>query len=137
MVRDASLPRPVLLALALVFAAVTIAYSVVWMYAARWEPDAQLGVFFEYSPPTHSFRITEVEVGTAAEQAGLSDGDIVLSYANKRVFSFDDLRRLSYEGQPGESVILEVRSADGTVSQLVMPRGPLGLTGGRGWSEAP
>jgi membrane-associated protease RseP (regulator of RpoE activity) len=81
-------------------------------------------------------RVREVVTGSAADQAGLNNGDIVLSYGNERVFSFRDLRRLSYDGPPGESVILEVRRSDGNVSQLVMPRGPLGLSGS-GWSEAP
>lgn len=82
-------------------------------------------------------RVRQVMQGSAAEQAGLSNGDIVISYANERIFTFDDLRRASYEGQLGESVLLEVRRADGNVSQMVMPRGPLGLTGSGYWSEAP
>jgi membrane-associated protease RseP (regulator of RpoE activity) len=82
-------------------------------------------------------RVRGVMEGSAAEMAGLSGGDIVISYGSKRVFNFDDLRRLSYQGQPGESVVMEVRGADGSISQLVMPRGPLGLYSDSGWSEAP
>jgi hypothetical protein len=82
-------------------------------------------------------RVRGVMEGSAAEMAGLNGGDIVISYGSKRVFNFDDLRRLSYQGQPGESVVMEVRGADGSISQLVMPRGPLGLYSDSGWSEAP
>ena len=89
------------------------------------------------SGSSNRVRVRQVMQGSAAEQAGLSNGDIVISYANERVFTFSDLRRLSYEGQLGESVVLEVRGTDGNVSQLLMPRGPLGLTGYGGWREAP
>ncbi len=82
-------------------------------------------------------RVRQVMKGSAAEQAGLSNGDIVISYADERVFNFEDLRRLSYQGELGESVILEKRDADGNVSQLIMPRGPMGLSGYGGWREAP
>jgi hypothetical protein len=82
-------------------------------------------------------KVRGVMEGSAAESAGLKGGDTLISYAGKRVFNNDDLQRLSYEGQPGESVVLEVRGADGTVSQLVMPRGPLGLYSDGRTSEAP
>jgi hypothetical protein len=82
-------------------------------------------------------KVRGVMEGSAAESAGLKGGDTLISYAGKRVFNNDDLQRLSYEGQPGESVVLEVRGADGTVSQLVMPRGPLGLYSDGRSSEAP
>jgi hypothetical protein len=93
--------------------------------------------FLFASGRSNRVRVREVMKGSAAEQAGLNNGDIVISYANERVFNFGDLQRLSYKGQSGELVMLEVRGADGNVSQLVMPRGPLGLSSGRGWSEAP
>jgi hypothetical protein len=82
-------------------------------------------------------RVRGVMEGSEAEMAGLKGGDTVISYGSKRVFNFDELRRLSYEGQPGETVVLEVQGADGSVSQLVMSRGPLGLYSDGGWSEAP
>ena len=43
-VQNASFPRPVLLTLAVVFAAAVILYSAIWMYAVRWETDVRLGV---------------------------------------------------------------------------------------------
>ncbi len=39
-----SLPRPLLVALATLFAAATILYSAIWMYYTRWEPKAQIGI---------------------------------------------------------------------------------------------
>jgi hypothetical protein len=82
-------------------------------------------------------RIREVMRGSAAEAAGLANGDILLSYDNQRIFSFDDLRRSSYAGEPGDTVVLEVRRADNSVSQLIIPRGPMGVSGYRGWREVP
>ena len=44
---------------------------------------------------------------------------------------------MSYQGEIGEMVILEVRGASGDISQMVMPRGPMGLSGYRGGRETP
>ena len=82
-------------------------------------------------------RIRQVMRGSAAEAAGLTDGDVLLSYDDQRIFNFEDLRRSSYAGVPGETVVLEVRRSDNSVSQLVIPRGPMGVSGYRGWREAP
>jgi len=82
-------------------------------------------------------RIGGVLPDSAAAVAGLAPGDVVLSYADERVFNFNDLRRLSYQGEVGEPVVMEVRSSDNSVSQLVMPRGPLGVSGLGRWREIP
>jgi membrane-associated protease RseP (regulator of RpoE activity) len=82
-------------------------------------------------------RVRSVMPGSAAELAGLRDGDILLSYDGERLFDFEDLREASYRGEPGEAVTLEVRRADGTVEQLVIQRGPMGISGHRGWREQP
>ena len=75
--------------------------------------------------------------GSAAQLAGLKEGDIVIAYDGERLFDFEDLRTASYNGEPGESVILEVRRADGTPAQLFIPRGPMGISGQGGWRDAP
>ncbi|MFQ5724556.1 MAG: hypothetical protein ACE5G6_08675, partial [Terriglobia bacterium] len=49
-----SLPRPLLLVLAVLFAAATILYSAIWMYYVRWEPKAQIGIEAPYSRLTRS-----------------------------------------------------------------------------------
>jgi hypothetical protein len=82
-------------------------------------------------------RIGGVLPDSAAAVAGLAPGDVVLSYADERVFNFNDLRRLSYQGEVGEPVVMEVRRSDDSVSQLVMPRGPLGVSGLGRWREVP
>lgn len=69
--------------------------------------------------------------------AGITEGDVLLSYDGERLFQFDDLRAASYQGEPGETVLLELRRADGTVAQMVIPRGPMGISGYGGWRETP
>ena len=56
-------------------------------------------------------------------------GDEIVAYGGKRVFDMRELNAMTLEGTPGESVVVEVRR-DGQNVQLVMPRGPLGITGG-------
>ena len=82
-------------------------------------------------------KVRRVLPGSAAQQAGLNEGDVLLAYDGERLFTFEDLRAASYRGEPGELATLEVRRADGTVTQVALPRGPMGISGQRGWREAP
>ena len=82
-------------------------------------------------------RVRRVMTGSAAAQAGITEGDVLLSYDGERLFRFDDLRAASYRGEPGDMVLMEVRRADGTVAQMVIPRGPMGISGYGGWRETP
>ncbi len=82
-------------------------------------------------------RVRRVMADSAAAQAGITEGDVLLSYDGERLFRFDDLRAASYQGEPGDTVLLEVRREDGTVAQMVIPRGPMGISGYGGWREAP
>ncbi len=82
-------------------------------------------------------RVRRVMPGSAAAAAGISEGDILLSYDGERLFRFNDLRAASYRGEPGASVLMEVRREDGTVAQMVITRGPMGISGYGGWRETP
>ena len=64
-------------------------------------------------------------------------GDVILSYDGERVFTFNEVRARSYRGSVGETVLVEVRRIDGTIDQLTIPRGPLGVSSGRGFREPP
>ena len=79
-------------------------------------------------------RPTEVQVmdvlaSSAAERAGLQPGDQVVSYAGTRIFDMRELNMLSREGNPGETVTVEVRR-NGQTLHVQMPRGVLGMSGG-------
>jgi S1-C subfamily serine protease len=81
-------------------------------------------------------RPTSVSVGdvlarSPAEQAGLQSGDELVAYAGSRVFDMGDLNRLVLEGEPGQMVAVDV-VREGQTVQLYLPRGPIGITGGRG-----
>ena len=89
------------------------------------------------SGQSNRVRVRRVIPGTAAELAGIQEGDILLRYDTERLFGFDDLRRASYDGAPGDAVIVEVRRADGSIEQLSLQRGPLGISSSGGWRETP
>jgi PDZ domain-containing protein len=67
--------------------------------------------------------------GSPGERSGLKPGDEIVSYAGQRVFDVGDLNELTFEGNPGESVVVDV-VRDGQQMQLVVPRGPIGIGGG-------
>src|SRR5690606_14645023 len=73
--------------------------------------------------------VREVLASSPAERVGLRPGDQVLSYGGERVFDQRELNALTLEGRPGEPVVLDVRR-DGQTIQLVVPRGPIGITAG-------
>ena len=61
-----------------------------------------------------------------AQQAGLQAGDVVINYADGRIFSWVDLRDATRDGQRGEYIIMRVQR-DGELFDLNVPRGPLGV----------
>jgi hypothetical protein len=61
-----------------------------------------------------------------AQMAGIQAGDLVLNYADRRVFAYGDLRNATRAGEPGEYVLVRIqRGAD--LLELGVPRGPLGI----------
>ena len=75
-------------------------------------------------------RISNVIDSSPAQSAGLRPGDRILRYDGARVFSMSDLTRQTLDGTPGENVVLNIER-DGVPMQVVIPRGPLGVSGGR------
>ena len=73
--------------------------------------------------------VGDVLASSPAERAGLLPGDEIVAYGGKRVFDVGELNALTLEGTSGESVVIDVRR-DGQNMQLVIPRGPLGITAG-------
>jgi hypothetical protein len=61
-----------------------------------------------------------------AQLAGLQAGDVVVDYADGRIFSWVDLRDATRAGQRDEYVLLRVQRDD-QLLELSVPRGPLGV----------
>lgn len=70
--------------------------------------------------------ISSVMLGSAAEQAGIKNEDIVLSYDNTRIFNASELIEATGQGQLGEYVIISIYR-NGEVFSFSVPRGPLGM----------
>jgi S1-C subfamily serine protease len=78
-----------------------------------------------------SVTVADVIDSSPANRAGLRPGDQILGYDGKRVFSMDELKSMAFSGDPGEDVIVDIER-DGQRMQLVLPRGPMGITGSGG-----
>jgi hypothetical protein len=78
--------------------------------------------------PTN-IEVMQVLASSPAERVGLKPGDQIVSYGGTRVFDASELNALTFKGNPGESVVVEIRRA-GQPLQLVVPSGPLGIMGG-------
>ncbi|MCH6554589.1 MAG: PDZ domain-containing protein, partial [Acidobacteria bacterium] len=122
-----SLPRPLLVALAVLFAATTILYSAIWMYYQRWESKAQIGIEAPYSRLTRSMRVTGVPEGSAAERAGLRPEDRIVAINGRRLDTLNPYFDAVSRGQPGDVVELTVErpgAAAPIVLQTVLQRRP-------------
>jgi C-terminal processing protease CtpA/Prc len=71
-------------------------------------------------------KVTSVMLGSAAETAGMGDGDIILTYEQNRIFGVSELVKLTSLGELGEYVSIDI-SRDGQLMSLWVPRGPLGV----------
>jgi len=91
--------------------------------------DAEYERFLEAQNRPTSIDVLQVLASSPAERAGLKPGDAIVSYGGTRVFDASELNALTLQGNAGESVVVDIRR-DGQPLQLVLPRGPLGITGG-------
>jgi len=71
-------------------------------------------------------RIQSLIEGSPAEQAGLRAGDVIVSYAGRRILAYGDLTGATTAGDVGSSVRVSVRRGESVVDVFV-PRGPLGV----------
>lgn len=81
-------------------------------------------------------RPTSVEVGNVLEsspgqRAGLQAGDQIVGYGGERIFSYWELAERTARGEPGQTVVVDI-VRDGVPMQVVLPRGPIGISNSRG-----
>jgi C-terminal processing protease CtpA/Prc len=87
--------------------------------------------YLEATGQSTSVGVQQVMAGSAGQAAGLQPGDELIAYGGQRVFDTGDLNQLILDGAPGETVVVDVLR-DGQQIQVYVPRGPIGITGGRG-----
>jgi len=88
--------------------------------------DDRYDEYLYNSKQNNRIRISSVMLGSAAEQAGIQKGDIVLSYDNKRLFTWQELKDATAAGELGEYVALNIYR-NGEIFSFSVPRGPLGI----------
>lgn len=81
-------------------------------------------------------QVRQVLASSPGEAAGLQPGDAIVAYGGERVFSIIDLNRLTLDGDPGQTVAVDV-IRDGQPTQIFVPRGPIGITSERGRRGGP
>jgi len=70
--------------------------------------------------------VNDVMVRSAAEEAGLQSGDLIVSYGGARVFTREDLVDQTHDGDIGDSVVLRIIRNREPI-EIEVPRGPLGV----------
>src|SRR5262249_43666477 len=73
--------------LAILFAAASVTYSVLWVRSVRRPPPRPGFATYEYSVATHSMTIGDVIPGSPADNAGLRAGDRVVGINGKPLFT--------------------------------------------------
>jgi len=119
-----SQPRPILAALATVFAAAAVLYASVWMYVERYPgPRVELGFNKlhneQYDEREHSIKVGDVVQGSPAEQAGLRAGDRIIGVNGRRLSTSAPYDEAYGRGRPGDAVDLTIQR-DGDAWPLVL-----------------
>jgi hypothetical protein len=71
-------------------------------------------------------RVASVMMGSAAEQAGMKNNDLILNYNDERLFDWTELQHATTQGDRSDYVNVTV-VRDGVEMVLWLPRGPLGV----------
>lgn len=117
MQRFTTLPRPILMTLAILFAAASALWSIIWMIQIR-QPVADVGLSFDgYSAASHSMQIIEVERGGPGDQAGIRAGDRVVAINGRHLDNLVPYYEEIVLSHLGETIQLAVERT-GTTGQL-------------------
>ncbi len=92
--------------------------------------DADFERYLQANDRPVSVGISSVIGSSPAQLAGLQSGDEIVRYDGERVFSMTDISQAARTGDPGQNVVMDI-VRDGVPMQVVIARGPLGVTGGR------
>jgi len=75
-------------------------------------------------------QITSVMESSPGQVAGIRPGDQITSYDGQRIFSTMELTQQTMQGVQGDSVVVGI-VRDGVPMQIVLPRGPIGVSTSR------
>jgi hypothetical protein len=78
------------------------------------------------SGQSNRVQVAGVLVGSAAERAGLRDGDEIYAYDGRRIFDGQALLGATVQGTQGAQTEMVVRR-DGQDVRILLPRGPIGI----------
>jgi hypothetical protein len=92
--------------------------------------DARFERYLQANGESLHVTIGTVLDSSPAQSVGLRVGDRIVSYGGERVFSMTDLTQQILHGVPEQQVIIEFLRDDMPM-QVVLPRGPVGISGGR------
>jgi C-terminal processing protease CtpA/Prc len=92
--------------------------------------DTEYEQYLAATGQSTSILVTQVLADSPAQSAGLQVGDEIINYDGTRVFNMIELNDKSRNGDSNQSVVLNIER-QGAPMQLVLPRGPLGFSGGK------
>ncbi len=103
--------RPLLLTLAVVFAAATVVYSGAWMYYIRQSVQVEVGMDTDTVPA--GLKVRDVWPGSPAEKTGLRPEDIIIAINDRSLAApasgMQVLDRIWLAGHPGQTVTLTIQ----------------------------
>src|SRR4051812_2669419 len=115
--------RPLLLGLAIAFAAAMILYSVCWIYYSM-SPNAPVEVGMDAQPVQAGLRVNIVQPDSPAQRAGLRVGDTIIAIDGRSVATDDGqnlLWAIWFRSQPGETVHLTLQRPGQTTPITISP----------------
>ena len=104
-----SLPKPVLISLATLFATATVLYSVLWILYGMRAVTVELGFDNQYLSAEHCHLIQSVVPGSPAERGGLKRGDCISRVDGAPLEGEDSITEVWGRHQPGDVVELTVQ----------------------------
>jgi len=92
--------------------------------------DTEYAQYLEANGRSTSVMIGSIIESSPGQTAGLLAGDEIVSYDGTRVFNTWELNQQTMHGEPGQNVVVDIMR-DGMPMQVVLPRGPIGVSTGR------
>lgn len=116
---SSSIPRSLLLGVAILYGAATVLYSGCWVFYIRAQQHGQAGFNFERTESRQQTLVTEVAPAGPAQRAGFQVGDNILEVNYRPLVTLNPFYDAVSRGQPGDRVAFAV-SRPGVPSPIAM-----------------